>query len=239
MTKIIAEIGINHQGNVQRAKAMAASALECGADIAKFQLYRPALILGYKHPAFKEASQAQLTKKEHVELKAFCDEIGIEYCVSLFHFNDVDFTEKLGVKRYKVAARSTRDYNLLSSINKTKKPVIGSFNTFDKRRIEKFLDALEDCHVTLCYATDSYPTPIYDVAMGIMESFRAFKVPVGFSSHCPLLAPSLMAAAKGAAVLENHVCETRTQEGVDISSSLEFTEYRHMVSLIRSMGRTR
>ncbi len=233
---LIAEIGINHGGVVSVAKEMASMALEAGADIAKFQMYRPAIIIGKDHPAYAEASKAQLSKSEHAEVKAYCDKIGIEYCVSLFHANDVAWAETVGVRRYKVASRSVNDYSLLNTINQTEKPVIMSWGGSSKQVVRKAIGFLDKCETTtLLYCVRQYPTDIKNMRPVEMFAHGDLSDFVGMSSHCPLIAPSLLAAGLGAKVIEHHVCVSRSETGVDISSSLDFEEFYQMAKLIRGM----
>ncbi len=233
---LIAEIGLAHGGSVNRAKAMAASAKEAGADIAKFQHYKPKLILGVRHPAYAEATKAQMSVSEHAEIKAFCDGIDIEYCCSLFHPDDVEKFEDMGVKRYKVASRVAGDTNLLSAINRTKKPVIISVGMSTKKQIERALDWTDSCTQTLLHCICKYPADLRDFWPGDMDRLKeVWKVKVGLSSHCPNIAPSVLFAARGASVIEQHVCDSRQDVGCDIPSSITFDEFRQMASLIRSM----
>jgi sialic acid synthase SpsE len=233
---LIAEAGINHGGSVARAKAMCASAKEAGADVVKFQHYRPKLILGVRHPAYAEASKAQLSVAEHAEIKAFCDEIDIEYCCSLFHPDDVPKWEDMGVKRYKVASRVAGDTNLLSAINRTKKPVIISVGMSTKKQIERALDWTDSCNQTLLHCICKYPADLRDFWPGDMDRLKeVWKVKVGLSSHCPSIAPSVLFAARGATVIEQHVCDSRTETGCDIPASITFDEFKQMSTLIRAM----
>ena len=255
----IAEIGINHFGDMQLAKEMIDLSKESGADIAKFQIYRPEEILGVDSPYFKEAKKAELSKEQHTELKEYCDSKEIEWCASVFHPDLVSFTENLGIKRYKIASRSVKHLELLQSINETKKPVIMSVGNCIDSDIIKAINTLRDCNdITILYCICNYPTNIRVISLDDMDWLRARYVPsskrigptsgnpgtsssfarargVGFSSHCPKIAPSIAAVARRACTIEHHVVKYKTMKGCDVSSSLTFKEFGRLVKYIREI----
>jgi N,N'-diacetyllegionaminate synthase len=233
---LIAEIGINHGGSLGAAKRMVQLAKDAGADMAKFQLYRPAVILGKSSPYFAEASNAQLKKADHVELKAFCESIGIEYGVSLFHVDHILWAEQIGLKRYKVASRSITDMGLLNAINKTKKPVIISTGMAIARDVKKALQWTDECaSQTLLYCVSAYPTLLKNMSLSGAQFYEQFVPRVGISSHCPNIAPAIAAVARGASVVEHHVCFSRNDAGCDVPSSLTFEEFHQMSTIIRDL----
>lgn len=233
---LIAEIGINHNGSLDKAMAMVRKAKESGADVAKFQMYSPSKLLGQHHPAFKEASQAQFTRPQHRELKQFCNELGIEYCLSVFHPKDVEFAEELGVRRYKVASRSVTDFGLLNELAKAKKPVLMSTGNFCRKEVRKAARIFDDSErLTILHCMPLYPTPLEMAFVGRISQYTDLSPYYGLSSHSPNIAPGVKAAVLGATAIEYHVCMSREEQGVDISSSLEFEEFALMAKLIRDM----
>lgn len=233
---VIAEIGINHGGDLMRAIEMVLKAKTAGADMAKFQTYDPNQLLGPQSPFFREACRAQLPLDEHAHLKQVCERNGIEWGISLFHAQDVGWTERLGMKRYKVASRAALDKNLLREINRTEKPVILSTGLLETpRAIGEAMEQLRDCELSLLYCRCNYPTRPEDVDLTAMQALGQHARRIGFSSHCPSPYPTLAAVAKGALVTENHVTLSRARPGCDMSSSLEFEEFGEMVKAIRLM----
>lgn len=231
----IAEIGLNHQGNLDLAKEMISLAKECNADMAKFQFYRPDEVLGISHPAIAEARRCQFTKDQHRELKQYCDTVGIEWGLSIFHPDLVDFTESLGIKRYKIASRAVANKQLLEEINNTKKPVIMSTGLSNTAEICSACEILKDCKIALMYCICQYPVELRFIDLSAMSRLSSFVRNVGLSSHCPLISPTLAAVGKGAVITENHVVKDKNQVGCDVSSSITFSEFMQMVGYIREM----
>lgn len=240
-TLIIAEIGLNWFGDIDLAKELISLAKKAGADIAKFQLYRPRELLGENSPYLKDAELGVPSKDQARELKKWADQENIEWCASVFHPDLIEFTEELGVKRYKVASRSIGDLPLLKAINETKKPVILSRNMSWDDNDYNAIRILRDCpDVSVMYCVSDYPTSLDSVSLGYMgtiydriSGIRSVKT--GFSSHCPYIEPTIAAVALGASVVENHIVKNREVVGCDVSSSLTIEEYTNMVRMIRNM----
>lgn len=235
---VIAEAGINHFGDMDVAKKLIAESAAAGADMVKFQHYSPEAILGPDSPFLGEARKCQFSRDQHEELKAECESKGVEWGVSLFHAGDVEWTEKIGMKRYKVASRASLDKHLLYEINRTKKPVFmscGLLTNYDF--VMQAVNILRDCQTTLLYCRCQYPTSVEDIELREMRNLFGFTGRVGFSSHCPIPEVSVAAAANGASVIENHVAMSRDVAGCDIPSSVTIHEFRGMVGAIRQIQR--
>lgn len=235
---VIAELGINHGGDMMRAIEMILKSKTAGADMAKFQTYDPHKILGNSSPFLREASDAQFSLEEHKYLKEVCERNGIEWGISLFHGEDVEWAERVGLKRYKIASRAALDPHLLREINRTEKPVILSTGLLTTgAEIDKTLTALRDCDVSLLYCRCEYPTKPEHVDLGEMNRLGRHVRKVGISSHCPSPIPTMAAVARGALFTENHVTFSRERPGCDMASSLTFDEFGEMVKAIRIMER--
>lgn len=222
---IIAECGINHNGSLRMAHKMIEHAKAAGADIAKFQHYDAHLLLGEDHPLAGYAASCQFTRGEHEQLKQHCDDIGIEYLVTVFDYLDVEWANKL-CKRHKIASRMNTNPFFIERLLETGKPCIMSVN--ENTVIEPRLKGLD-----LMYCITKYPTPLEEMGPAVV---RAGEVR-GLSSHCPSIVPSLAAVARGAKILENHVTFDRSMSGCDQGSSITFDELKQMVSLVREMER--
>jgi len=241
-TTVIGEIGINWFGDTDLAKEMIDFCKESEADIAKFQFYRPEELLGKDSPYLLDASRGALTKETVLEFKNYCDSKEIEFGLSVFHPDLVDFTEEMNLKRYKIGSRCFTDRALLERVNETRKPVIASMGSASERNIYKSLDYLRDCpNITLLSCVCNYPTRIDSINLAQLDMARNIlknvgrKESVGFSSHCPKISPSLAAVARGASVIENHIVKYKSMKGCDVSSSLNFDEFKKMVKMIREV----
>lgn len=228
MTEFIAEIGINHGGDFQLALDMVVAAKQSGANVAKFQMYDPIKILGRDSIYLEEALKSQFSKEEHIELKSYCDKIGIEYMCSVFDPADIPFFEGIGMKRYKIASRSVKDVPLLEAIKATRKPVVAS-NGLDwgLMQLKSIFQPGADLTVLECIA--KYPSSLEDMRFPSWDRFKE----KGLSSHCPSIVPSLTAIMHGAKIVEHHVKFEWQKEGCDMSSSITFEQFKEMTTLAR------
>jgi sialic acid synthase SpsE len=204
---IIAELGINHDGNFDKALQMILSAQAAGVSIVKFQHYDALSLLGPSSPYLAYAASCQFTKGQHEELASFCNTVGMEYMVSVFDINDVVWADSL-CKRHKVASRMNQNQEFISALIATGKEVIISINEFTQ-----FRPGLRNM-----FCITKYPTPAAE-----LENLPCNKV-LGLSSHCPDIAPTLKAISQGATVVEHHVTFSREDKGCDHSSSITFDE---------------
>lgn len=233
---VISEIGINHKGQMDLARLLITISKAAGADIAKFQWYRPEEIFGKDSPHFAEAKKCQFSENQHIELKETCEKAGIEWCVSIFHDDQVPFCEEQGMKRYKIASRAALNDKLLMAVATTGKPVILSTGLCNAERLGAILSIFgQDYPLTLLYCVCDYPTKPEKINFDKMTLLRNYVSTVGFSSHCPMIAPTLAAVAKGAKVTENHLVISKSQEGCDVSSSLDIESLSRMIGLIREL----
>jgi sialic acid synthase SpsE len=218
---IIAELGLNHNGDFDMAKRMIQEAKECSADVAKFQYYDPVSILGVTSPYLSYALQCQFTKKQHEELAKHCKALGIEYLVSVFDQADIEWADKL-CKRHKVASRMNKDSYFLDALVKTKKQVIMSIQK------DTSTPYWAPFNLTYMHCITKYPCA--------PEDFKGLKFDSehGLSSHCPSIQPSIDAVKQGARILENHVTFSRDLEGCDQKASLTFGELKEMVNSVRN-----
>ncbi|MBU2177403.1 MAG: N-acetylneuraminate synthase family protein [Gammaproteobacteria bacterium] len=195
--EVIAEIGINHNGDMDRARDMIAVARQRGADVAKFQIYDPAALLNPEHPLLKphwDTIRATELRQDNVAwLKAECDAQDIEFLASVFDVERVAWTEAEGMTRYKIASRSLYDAALAAAIKATGKPVLRSWGYYDGRQPP---DVGWD--VTEMYCISEYPTPLEHVDVAQFTRFG------GFSDHTMGITASIMAMAHGARVIEKH-----------------------------------
>ena len=228
--EIIAEIGVNTNGDFNRAKKMILMAKSCGADVAKFQVYDPIKVLDPEHPDIKPwwdlLLGIQFEQWEWRALAAYCSEIGIEFFCSVFDPADVEWLNPL-VKRWKIASRSMYDRDLAYALMKTGKPVVVSWGYFS--------GDIPAIHYVLCgediydlYCVSKYPARIEEnkfwrldpKTLWFPRSVFAWDY-WGFSDHTEGLVASTMAMTLGARMIEKHFTLDREMPGPDHRCSLD------------------
>lgn len=235
-TLVIAEIGNNHNGSIDRAIKLIDASKNSGANVAKFQLrnfeevYRNAIIedLGVEYTK-DIIKKYELEKEIHFELASYCKKVGIEYMCTPWDVKSVDILETIGVRRYKVASADFDNIELLNRIIETGKPVILStgMNTFVE--IEKVVKILnkKSVNFTLLHCNSTYPAPFNDIDLNYINKLKILTPRVGYSGHERGIAVSLAAVALGATVIERHITLDKNLEGPDHKASLlphEFTQ---------------
>lgn len=250
---IIAEAGVNHNGDLALAKKMALVAKECGADVVKYQTAVPELVISkfaekaeYQKQTTGEAeSQLEMVRKLHFgfeahrELKEYCDSIGIQYLSAPFDIPSVRFLGTLDLPYMKVPSGEITNLPYLEEVGKLKLPVILSTGMSTLDEIENALDILENSGctgVTLLHCNTEYPTPYEDANLGAMLQLSdQFGLPVGLSDHTCGWECDVAAAAFGAVVIEKHFTLDKTMEGPDQKASLEPQELKAMVTAVRNI----
>ena len=230
---VVAEAGINASGNIEIAKQQIDLAVASGVDAVKFQVYNSEKLHGINSPVYKDAKRGEFSYKD---LRVLADYSPIEWFATPFDTQAVDLLEDISVSRYKVASRSLTDWNLLSRIAQTKKPVLLSTGNHDTGAIRKALDILKDNKITLLYCVPNYPTKIQDLNFGRMTKLgELFKLPIGFSDHSTGIWASIEAVRLGACVIEKHFTISRNLDGCDQVCSLEPYEMKLLVKSIRQL----
>ena len=248
---IIAEAGVNHNGDIKLAKKLIDVAKEAGADAVKFQTFHADEIVtlkskkaNYQHRA-KEKTQYKMLKNlelsfdEFQELKKYCDNKDIEFISTPYDIKSVEFLNKIGVNRFKVASADIINKPLIEAITKTKKQIILSTGMAALGEIERTISLINDfgnTDIALLHCTTSYPTPYDQVNMNVLDTLKkAFGLPVGYSDHTLGIEIPIMAVSMGAKVIEKHFTLDRTMEGPDHFASLEPDELKKMVGAIRNV----
>lgn len=248
---VIAEIGINHQGDVKIAKEMIKVAQECGADCVKFQKRevnahlnaaaqaRPYLNKNSWGPTYGEHKRhLELTHDEFRDLKKYCDELGIFMSSSGMDPEAVNFLAELDLPFLKVASLDTNNMHYLKHTAAKKKPLVVSTGMQDMgtvRMAYKTMKKLCGTNFALLQCTSSYPCPPEDVHLKCLDLFvQEFPdVPIGFSGHEAGIEISLAAVARGAKIVERHFTLDKTMKGGDHMASLEPQELKTLISGIR------
>lgn len=252
-TLIIAEAGVNHNGNVLLAHKMIDAAHKAGADIIKFQTGKPELVISkfaekaeyQKHTTGINESQLEMCKKislqyeDHISLKQHCEAVGIQFLSTPFDLESINFLEELGCTMWKIPSGEITNLPYLMKIAETHKPIILSTGMSTLEEISDAISVL-DLHgageITLLHCTTEYPAPIEDVNLRAMETMRhKFGLKVGYSDHTQGIEIPVAAVAMGACVIEKHFTLDRNMEGPDHKASLEPNELAAMVKAIRNV----
>lgn len=249
--QIIAEAGINHNGDLSLAVKMADEAKAAGADIVKYQTFQPeALVSRYaskadyqKEATGAEESQLEMLKKvallprDYRYLKSHCDEIGISFLSTPFELESVAFLDGLDMPFWKIPSGEVTNLPYLLAIARTKKPVVLSTGMCELGEIQAAVDVLKSNgtpKISLLHCNTEYPTPYEDVNLRAMGTMRErFGLEVGYSDHTPGIEVPIAAAAMGAVIIEKHFTLDRNMEGPDHKASLEPGELAAMVTAVR------
>ncbi len=250
-TLIIAEAGVNHNGNFEIAKQLVDKAVEAGADIVKFQTCKAENVISryadkaeYQKVTTGEAdSQLEMVRKlmltyeEYGQLKEYCDEKGITFLSTAFDLPSVDYLHSIGMKLWKIPSGEITNLPLLIKIASLHEPIIMSTGMSELSEVADAVKVLIENganDITLLHCTTEYPAPYEDVNLKAMETMRdAFDLPVGYSDHTKGLEIPVAAVARGACVIEKHFTLDRNMEGPDHKASIEPDELKQMVSMIR------
>lgn len=248
-TLIIAEAGVNHNGDMDMARKMIEVAKDAGVDIVKFQTSITSTskfsekAKYQKETTGEEGSGLDMIKKlrfsfdQHRSLKEYCDRIGIQYLSTPFDFESIEFLDSLGCDFWKVPSGEIVNVPYLRKIGKTGKNIIMSTGIGTMEEIRTAMDILRENgtgSITLLQCTTEYPTPYEDINLKAMDTLReTFGVEVGLSDHSMGIEIPIAAVARGATVIEKHFTLSREMPGPDQKASIEPDELKAMVSAIR------
>lgn len=248
---IIAEAGVNHNGEVSLAHQLIDVAAESGVDAVKFQTFNPGRLVT-KNAAkaryqtenlqddglsqFEMLEKLQLPDRAFIELKKHADECGITFLSTPFDFESVDTLESL-VPFYKISSGDCVNLPFLRYIAQKEKPVILSTGMTTLEEVGKAVAVFpKDFRLTLLHCTSNYPCPFGEVNLNAMLTLKSeFKRPVGYSDHTVGIEIPIAAVALGASVIEKHFTLNRNMEGPDHKASLEPMELKEMVRQIRNV----
>jgi N-acetylneuraminate synthase len=253
-TFIIAEAGVNHNGEIALAKRLIDAAKEAGADAVKFQTWQTELIVtpdaaqaryqsentGIEESQYEMLKRLELSYEAFRDMKEYCDKRGILFLSTPDEECSADFLSDLQ-EIFKIGSGELTNIPFLRHIGSMGKEIILSTGMGTLGEVERALDTLEEAgtpreRITLLHATTMYPTPMEEVNLKAMLTLRdAFKVSVGYSDHTMGIEVPIAAAALGAKVIEKHFTLSRNLEGPDHKASLEPHELKAMVHAIRNI----
>jgi N-acetylneuraminate synthase/N,N'-diacetyllegionaminate synthase len=251
---IIAEAGVNHNGDINLAYKLCDAAKEAGVDAVKFQTWKTekivtkkALLAEYQEAniANKKASQYEMLKQlelsydEFRKLKEHCDNIGIQFLSTPDTEEDTDFLLEIGMPLLKIGSGDVTNIPFLRIVGRKQKKVVLSTGMSTLADVEKAYNALIESgapEVALLHCTTNYPCPYEEVNLNAMRTLKeAFKCQVGYSDHTMGIEVPVAAVAMGAEIIEKHFTLDKNMEGPDHKASLEPQELKQMVTSIRNI----
>jgi len=243
---IIAEAGINHNGDVSVAKKLVDSAKECGADAIKFQSFSAEGLLSRQaisaaHTAgynvFKLIRGLELSGKNHKDIAAHCRREGMVFLSTPLDFMHVDLLDEIGVGAFKIASMDVNNLPLLKYVSGKNRPIILSTGMADMREIEKAVATIKasgNGGLAILHCVSLYPPSDETLNLSYMAALRRkFKVPVGFSDHTLGTAAPIAAMALGASIIEKHFTLDKGMPGPDQKISANPAELRVITDAAR------
>ncbi len=246
---VIAEIGINHNGSLALAKRLIDGAVFAGCDAVKFQKRTPELCvpqdqwnierdtpwgrityLEYKH-------KIEFGFSEYEQIDEYCKTKGIDWFVSAWDEESVDFIEQFNPIAYKIASATLTDDLLLSKLRQTKRPIILSTGMSTMEEIDEAISILDRDRLMIAQATSSYPCKETELNLRMINTYKQNfpDFPIGYSGHETGLAPTLAAVALGATFVERHITLDRAMWGTDQAASVEINGMFQLVKNIRDI----
>ena len=249
-TLIIAEIGINHQGDLDIAKQLIQKAAECGADVVKFQkrkisriLTREGLDMVYINPnsfgkTYGEHKKAlEFSEADYVDLRQTADRCGVLFTASGWDEESIDFLMALNIPFFKMASADLTNFPLLKHTALKGKPMLISTGMADLSTVRQAFEYIRDINdrIALLQCTSTYPTPFDELNLNVITTYlREFpNAVIGYSGHELGIAIPPVAVALGARIIERHFTLDRTMKGNDHAASLEPQGFAKMVRDIR------
>jgi N-acetylneuraminate synthase len=247
---VIAEIGLNHNGDVELAKALIDVAADAGAQAVKFQKRTPEISTPEhmrevrRETPWGEMSyleyryRVEFDRAQYIEIGDHATLRGLDWFASPWDVPAVGFLEELRVVAHKVASASVTDLELLRALAATGKPIILSTGMSTLAQIDAAVEVLGTERLVIMHATSTYPMPPEEANLRMIPTLRERypEVPIGYSGHERGLQISLAAVALGAVAVERHITLDRTMWGSDHAASLEPTGLEHLVRDIRIIG---
>lgn len=245
-TYFVAEIGINHNGDLDIAKQMIDIARRNGADAVKFQKRTPELCvppeqrdqmretpwgyISYLEYRYK----VEFSEEQYTEIDRYCRKVGIAWFSSVWDIPSVDFLEKFNPICYKIPSAQLTDHDLLRKVKSLGKPVILSTGMSTMDQIQEAVEVVGTDHLLITHTTSTYPCEPDELNLRTIQTLRStFPVPIGYSGHEVGLIPSVIATALGACLIERHITLDRAMWGTDQAASVEPGGIERLVKYLR------
>jgi N,N'-diacetyllegionaminate synthase len=254
---IIAEAGVNHNGDINLAKQLIDIASDCGADYVKFQTFKTELLVDEAAPKaeyqiknmahdtdnnqFEMLKKLELSQDDHHLLKAYCVSKNIKFLSTAFDDESLNFLVQLGVDFIKIPSGELNNLLYLKRIAALKIPTILSTGMGDMQEIETALNillshGLQKKDITVLQCTTNYPAAFNEINLSVIKSIRdKFDIKVGYSDHTLGIEASVAAVAMGAKIIEKHFTISKEMLGPDHKASLEKAELKALIGAIRNI----
>ena len=242
----IAEIGINHNGDINLAKELIQVSNDIGFDAVKFQKRVPELCVPVNKrdniritpwgemTYFDYKKKIEFSKKDYDDIDSYCKKIGIDWSASAWDIESIKFLSKYNIPFIKVPSDKCTDLDFISELKNIEVPIILSIGGTDFKQLKIILDILKNNRVVVLQCTSIYPCPTDKINLKVMKTVHEkFNVPVGFSSHHTSPMIPAMSVAYGAKVTEVHVTLDRAMWGTDQAMSLEPRGMQVMINAIK------
>ena len=251
-TFFIAEIGINHNGDIKNALKLIESAKLAGCDAVKFQKRTPEIATPrnswdiiretpwgmMKYIDYKR--KIEFGKKEYNTIDKFCKKVGIIWTASCWDEPSVKFIEKYKVKFHKVPSACLTDLSLLKVLKKTKTPVIISTGMSTEKQIQKAVDILSQKNLSILHCNSSYPAQNNQLNLKYIEKLKLMykKSVIGYSGHEMNLTSSVAAVVLGARIIERHITLDKSMWGTDQQASIEPLGFARLIKDVRTVEKS-
>ena len=254
-TFIIAEAGVNHNGNMDIARKLVDVAVKAGANAVKFQTFKAENLVsrfapkadyqmqttGSKENQYDMIKDLEFDEESHIDLFSYCQKKGIAFLSTPFDIGSVEFLNKLDIGTFKIPSGEITNLPYLRKVGSLNKRIILSTGMSDLGEVEDALEALakagsEKEDITVLHCNTEYPTPMEDVNLNAMRTMQdTLGVNVGYSDHTLGIEVPIAAVALGATVIEKHFTLDKNMDGPDHSASLDQAELKRMVTAIRNI----
>ncbi len=234
---IIAEVGINHDGNLRQAERLIIKAAKAGADAVKFQSFKAERLVRRNGPFFKLFKDLELSERDHQHLFKVAGNEGIIFLSTPFDPESAQMLAELGVVAFKIASGDLTYLPLLESVARYRKPILLSTGMSTFSEIEGAIGVVKGTgneQIVLLHCHSTYPAEIQKLNLRVILTLKqAFGLPVGFSDHTLGLAAPIIATTLGAVAIEKHFTLDKTLPGPDHSLSLEPEEMKRMIEELK------
>ncbi len=246
-TVVVAEIGINHNGNVELAKELIDAAIAAGCDAVKFQKRTIEIVYSAEELARPRENPFGPTNgdlkrglefgaDQYAEIDRYCKRKNVTWFASCWDEASVDFIEEFKPPCYKIASAALTDDNLLRHHRKTGRPLIVSTGMSTLEQIDHAVDVMGRKDLILLHTTSTYPSEVVELNLRVIPRMRErYGIPIGYSGHEVGLATSVAAVALGACVVERHITLDRAMWGSDQAASVEPQGFARLIKDIRAV----
>jgi N-acetylneuraminate synthase len=242
----VAEIGINHNGDLEIAKRLIDAAAHAGVDAVKFQKRTPELCVPPDQKDMKRETpwgyityldyrrRVEFGEEEYREIDWYCREKGVQWFASVWDEPSVDFLRDFPVVALKIPSAALTDHRLLRHVRSAGRPVVLSTGMSTMAQIRTAVEILGTDYLLITHATSTYPCEPGELNLKMIETLRgAFPCPVGYSGHEVGLIPTVVAVAQGACLVERHITLDRAMWGSDQAASVEPSGFERLVKYLR------